>query len=115
MGVSYATGKILSGQSLSAAVELHGLLPTAVVMPSGWDAADLTFQGSVDGVSYVNLFDGLGAAGNEIVVRTAASRYVLVDPYQFYGMLYIKIRSGTSGTGVNQTADRVLIVPTRSI
>lgn len=63
------TVTIANGQSLSSAVDLRQHLdevPVALRMPSAWDAADLTFQGSEDGTNFANLYL---SAGSELLVE----------------------------------------------
>ncbi|MBW7967570.1 hypothetical protein [Bradyrhizobium sp. BR 10261] len=97
--------------SLSAAIALGEKVAVGIVMPSGWDAANLTFQGSADGgATFNNVYD---SSGNELTVTAAASRYIYLDPSAFVGLNQIKVRSGTNGTPVNQTAARALTIVTR--
>ena len=102
---------ITSGTSLSAALDLTllGGVPASIQMPAAWDAANLTFQVSADGTTFQNYFDSAGA-GAEIVVGAAASRVIRLVPTDFWGIRFLKIRSGTSGLAVNQTADRALFL-----
>ncbi len=94
---------ILSGASVSNGMYIgHGML-VGIQMPTGWDAADLTFQGSVDGVTYQDIYDFQGA---EVDVKAAASHFVTID--EFKGCPWIKIRSGTGSLAVVQNADRLL-------
>ena len=74
-------------------------------MPAAWDAANLTFQSSGDGVNYFNAYDELGA---EVTVIASTSRRIRLDPTQWAGIQYIKVRSGTAGAAVNQTVQRTL-------
>jgi len=108
---------IASGSSLSGEVLLDNSVPRgkrlfAIVMPSSWTAANLTFQASIDGTTYNNLYD---YNGSEVTVTAAASRYIVLDPLTFAGVAGVKIRSGTSGTPVNQGADRTLTLVVRDI
>ncbi|MGY4295388.1 hypothetical protein ACVWXN_003483 [Bradyrhizobium sp. i1.4.4] len=98
---------ILSGQSLSSAsVHLHQQRMFAILMPAAWTAAALTFQASIDGTNFFNVYDD---AGNEVTVQAAASRFVvLASPLLYLGIQRLMIRSGTNGTPVAQGADRVL-------
>ncbi len=96
---------IASGASLSGAVACEGLRLAAVVMPAAWTAANLTFQGSVDGTRFVNVHDD---AGVEVTVTAAADRYIPVNPADWEGVQRLKVRSGTSGTPVNQAAGRII-------
>ena len=96
---------IAVGTSLSAAIDLGNGNLAAILMPAGWDAAGLTFQGSIDGLSaFSNIYD----AGTELTLTVAAGRYQTLDPTKWLGIRYVKVRSGTSGAPVVQTADRVL-------
>lgn len=100
------TFTISSGQSLSAGVNLGGRIPVGVFMPASWTAAGLTFQGSPDGATWYDIHD----TAAEVSVAAAAAIYVAFDPVKFYGINHMKVRSGTSGTPVNQGADRSLIL-----
>jgi hypothetical protein len=97
---------IANGASLSGAIEFKGR-PLRIIMPSAWTTANLTFQTSYDGVNYANLYDD---SGNEETVTAAASREIDLDDTVFAGVAFMKIRSGNSGTPVNQGAQRELIV-----
>jgi hypothetical protein len=114
------TVTIASGASLSGAAHIGFALSgggsrgtlVGIQMPSAWTAASLTFQASNDGTTFTNLYD---AAGNEVSVTTDASRWIALDPADFAGITHLKVRSGTSGTAVNQGADRVLTLIVRAV
>ena len=93
--------------SLSAAVDLTGCTPAALEMPSAWTTAGLSFQGSVDNSTFNNLYDEFGT---EITAQAAASRLIRLSPSDWWGIKYIKVRSGTSGTPVTQTSARTIKV-----
>ena len=99
-----ATPKIASGSSQSDAVKLDFETPLTVFMPAAWDAAALTFLASLDGVTY----GPLKYEGAEINYPAAAGDVVTLDPLKFARLPFIKLRSGTAATPVNQTADRTL-------
>lgn len=98
---------IVSGASLSGAIDVAGTTLISIQMPAAWTAANLTFQGSADGSTYADVYND---SGDEYSIPVSASRFVMLDQVQnrFRGMRYFKVRSGTSGTPVNQGADRVL-------
>ncbi len=85
-----------------------------ILMPSGWDAADMTFQvsNSLDG-NFRNLYSD---DGNEVAVKVAASRAVgfdcdmahILGPWRF-----VKVRSGTAASPVTQSAERVIELVTK--
>lgn len=104
---------ITSGTSLSDAVPLHGA-GTGFYMPSGWTTAAITFQASQDGQTFYDMYDS--AQTTTAVERTIASgnavtgRFFAFSLNDWLGANWIKIRSGTSASPVNQGADRVITV-----
>ncbi len=104
---SDASAVIANGTSLAAAVNLGAGRLAGIQMPAAWDAANLTFQVSQDGVTYQNLYDATGA---EIVVTAAAARYIALNQQLWTGINFLKVRSGTSVTPVNQTAARSVVL-----
>jgi len=103
---------ISSGGNLSGAIDLNGLSLVAIIMPSAFDGTTLTFQASHNGTNWFELHD---AAGNAITVTVGANRYIQLDWQRFLGIRYIRIRSGTASSPVNQTAARTLHLVTRAI
>lgn len=100
---------IASGASLSGGVEIGNYPILALFVSSGWTSAAITFQGSVDGgVTYANVFDDSGVevviAAN--VIPTAANQIFVNASIleKLAGLQFIKIRSGTSVTPVNQAS-----------
>ena len=85
--------------SVSGPVRLNGLSVIGYIMPASWDAADLTFQASVDDTTYNNVYTDADA---EYTVQAAASRYIIADSVELRGIDYLMVRSGTSGSAVNQ-------------
>lgn len=82
-----------------------GAVVTGILMPASWTAASLSFQASIDSANWFDVYDRFGV---EIVIPAAASRVITVEPTLFIGFRYIKVRSGTTGTPVNQGADRTI-------
>lgn len=106
------TATIANGASLSGAVALGGFVPVGIVYPAAWTAAAISFEGSYDnGTTYVEVCNSDGteytiASAN---VQTADSRYVPLTYASFLGLTHLKVRSGVSGTPVNQLAARTII------
>lgn len=101
---------ILNGTALSAVVDFDAICRlTAIIMPAAWTAASITFQVSEDNVTFGDLRDD---AHNEVTLTTPAAGEVIAfrnDLKRLFGHFrYVKIRSGTTGTPVNQGADRVM-------
>jgi hypothetical protein len=108
LAVAPTVTTISSGTSLSPAIDLGPNRTFAVVMPAAWTAAALTFQASIDGTNYFNVFDD---TGTEVTATVAASQYIVIaSPAKMLGVRWIKVRSGTSGAPVNQGADRALTI-----
>lgn len=102
------TVTIASGASLSGAADLDQYTLAAVVLPAAWTAAALTFQVTYDGTNYFDLsdyFDGEVTVSSTIAV---ASKAISLRPSQFLRVAGVKVRSGTSGTPVNQAAARII-------
>lgn len=96
---------IPSGTALGAGIQSNSLEIVGLSMSAGWDAASITLQGSLDGTTWQNLYDD---SGSEVTLSVAAGRYVAIPPALLAGVPWLRVRSGTSGTPVNQTADRSL-------
>ncbi len=112
IGLETIAGAILNGTSLSAAIALGTKGLCGIAMPAGWDAAGLSFQASVDGGTTWLEMQSVSAA---IAYTAAANQYVAIDPALWRGVNMIKVRSGTAGAPVNQTADRVLGLVVRPV
>ncbi len=96
---------IAASASLSGAIDCEDTRISRIQIPSAWTTANITFQTSVDGVTYADLYDSFGV---EYVVTAAASREIILPLADFLGIRFLKIRSGTTGTPVTQSAARSL-------
>lgn len=103
---------IANGEALSGGINMGGSRLFAIIMPAAWTAAGLTFMASVDGTNYYDLYTYNGI---EFAAAAAADRYIVLEPEVFAAIKYIKVRSGTSATPVNQGADRTLTIVTRVV
>lgn len=101
---------IASGQALSDAANVQGRDVVGIVMPAGWDAAALTLRASADGQNFADVFN---IAGTEVSYTVAAGRYIPIEAGTLSGMQSLILRSGTTATPVNQTANRVIGVVLR--
>lgn len=97
---------ILSGASQSGIVDLGNDKLAGFIFPAAWDTADLTFLGSKDGVTFYPLYNESG----ETTVNITVGALYIVRASNFFYPRYLKLRSGTSATPVNQTADRTFTV-----
>lgn len=102
------TAVIANGASQSGEVDLGGLSVQAIVMPAAWTAANLTFLAAdATGGTFNPVHDD---GGTEVTVTAAAARCIGMDAAarELDGLRYIKVRSGTTATPVNQAAERTL-------
>lgn len=103
---------IAEGGSLSTGVDLKGATIVGIVMPAAWTTGNLTMQASADGEDYNDVYDRYGTETN---IPVAANRHVNLSPAELTSMRYVKLRSGTSGTPVNQAAARTIILVVRPV
>lgn len=112
-----ALATIANGASLSGAVDLgikdSGHKVVGIVMPAAWTAANLTFQASSDNSTFNDLYDD---NGTELNINAAQARAIGLrkDQSDVLGRWrFIKVRSGTTGTPVNQNAARTVEIVTK--
>jgi len=106
------TATIANGAALSSAVDLVNSTLVAISMPAAWTAASITFDVSNDGVTYGPLY----YQGSEFTLTEAsASRLITVDPLALMPWRYLKVRSGTSGTPVNQGQQAIVQLWTKPV
>lgn len=101
---------IAQNAALSAVIALNQIVPGAFRIPSNWTAANLTFQSSdTEAGTFDNIYLD---EGTEYTVTVAASRLVVLrQPLLLAHARFLKIRSGTSETPVNQTdADKTILI-----
>ena len=108
-GTAYTVANIASGASLSDALDIGTAKHLAIQMPAAWDAAVITMAASVDGTNFYSVTD---SAGIEVSITAAASKVIGIDlaALSVAALRYIKLRSGTLASAVNQTAARTLYV-----
>lgn len=107
-----STATIANGAALSGAVFLGEGVLCALQMPAAWDAAGITFQVSDDnGTTWKELMDDTGAAIS--ITTPAAGNRLSLAAGLFASAPLIKVRSGTSGSPVNQSAARTITLIAR--
>lgn len=85
---------------LSAIVNIGMAEIIGYTIGTHWQAADISLQASADGVTFYEVLKA--ADGSAYSTKAAATGYYLLATPLRIGP-YIKIRSGTSGSPVNQT------------
>lgn len=114
--VTIANGSSISGMADFTAFNINkdNYRLSAIVIPSDWTAANLTFQFSIDGgFTWVDMRD---ADGNEVTAAVvAANTGIVLLPEAFGSITHLKVRSGTSSVPVNQGADRSIALISRKV
>jgi len=104
---------LASGASLTSAINIAGFQIVGFLTDAAWTAAAITMQASSDAANYSEALLSTGAAF-ELGASTSigSSRYVAVGSgvIDTSGAVQIKLRSGTSGSPVTQTASTTLTV-----
>ena len=109
---SLPTVTIANGAALSGAVDLVSQNVIGISTPAAWTAASITFAVSQDNAT----FNPLYYQGAEFTLPEAgASRQITIDPTALLPWRYVKVRSGTSGTPVNQGQSTVITLLTKPI
>jgi hypothetical protein len=108
---SYET-TIPSGTALSGVVSWYEFAYGIIHLPAGWTAANIGFQVSseFDG-TYLPLYDD---AGNIVEIASPAVSQAMRVPVEVLAARFVMIWSQTAGSGVNQVAERALIVDMKS-
>jgi hypothetical protein len=104
------TTTIANGAALSAAIDVAGCSIQGVLLPAVWTAAVMTFAVSFDGITYFPLFDSSGA---EVSYTVVAGHAVFFPTYNWRMVRYLKIRSGTSASPVNQGQTTIVTLALR--
>jgi hypothetical protein len=93
---------ILIGQTVSAAIECGGLALCGIQLPAAFTGTALTFQASLDGVTYQPVHSA--AAGTLLSYTVSQGQYCAIDPKDFLGVAFLKIVSGSA-----ESAARTLV------
>jgi hypothetical protein len=89
---------IAAGDAMSTAGDLTTLAMTAILIPSDWTAANISFQMS-DDISFYNLLD---VEGREFLMPVGPGSALNMDTSLTDGALWIKVRSGSNENPIQQ-------------
>lgn len=107
---------IANGAALSGAVELTEGQLVGMLMPSAWTAAAVSFDVSQDGATYAPLYNGNGEVRiASTYISTSERRFFALDPVDFLGWKFVKVRSGLNGAAVAQGAGRTVTLVMRGV
>ncbi len=98
-GKEYHDVVISSSGTVSTAASLNDFTLCGFILPAAFTGAAVTFQGSVDNVTFSTIYDSSDAAIGATVTQGRAYSLNLID---FLGYPYIKIVSG-SAEGAERT------------
>lgn len=103
------TVTITNGTSLSGAIDLGSSSLSGILIPAAWTAAGLSFAVSTSlAGTYVPLWNGFGSEYTIPSASVVANQFITIPMVDFLGIQFIKVRSGTAASAVNQGADRIL-------
>lgn len=117
----YVPVQIANGTALSGVIDTGGMVLAGILMDvTGWTTASITFAVS-DTLAFTNSYNLFSAAATELVIASitfgnplaidfaaTSAGFVAGVANAFRPWRYIKIRSGTAATPVNQGAARNL-------
>ena len=113
----YISVVIASGEAVSSAINTSACTPIAMEVATqtsaGWTTANLTVLATVDGTNYRDVYDSYAVEYTILVPSTAANSapvHIRINPPDLWGIYSFKLRSGTTGTPVNQAAARTIRV-----
>ncbi len=87
---------IANGETVSDAIALGGTTLCGLVMPASVTSTAMTFQGSRDGTNFAAIKK---IDGNDLSIVVGSSRYIPLDPVNFYGLTHVKLVGGSAESG----------------
>lgn len=111
--VSFYTLTIAVNAAVSNTVEIGEGAIVGILMSAAWTTANLTLKAAPDAAA--NVADVYDDSGTEVTLTAAASRFIAVSPSKLAGARFLAVRSGTTGTPVNQLAARTLLLVVRDV
>lgn len=110
------TATIANGASVSNAVDLTKTALMGFIAPAAWTTAALNLEVSLDGANWVTagVIGPDGVAVGSWSAVTAGAAYA-VDVAGMLPWEYVRFRSGTAASAVNQGAARTFTVITRPL
>lgn len=85
---------IANGQQESSVINCGGLVLCGILLPAAFTGTALTFEASVDGVNFFAVKNT--TSGTALSYTVAQGTYAAIDPKDFQGIQYLKIKSGSS-------------------
>lgn len=85
---------IAASATVSSAIDLGGFVLCGIQVPAAFTGVALTFQASMDGVTYQPMRNTY--SGTALSYTVAQGEYIAVNPVDFYGVNFLKIVSGST-------------------
>lgn len=87
---------IANGQQSSSVVKTAGTCPVGIQIPAAFTGTSITFEVcDTLGGTYLPLYNSAG----QVSYTVAVSRYVAIDPKDFQGVAFFKVKSGSAEGG----------------
>lgn len=96
---------IRSGQSQSDDLDLGAYRLVGLSIPATFEPTTVSFLSSFDGATWNPVFD---ASGAEVTATVGVNRRVVLNPANFYGIRWVRIRGGTAASPTTVAADRTV-------
>lgn len=91
-----STATIVNTAQESSVISTAGLSLCGILMPPTFTGTALTFEACATlGGTYVPVYNSAG----QVSYTVAAARYIAIDPKDFQGILFLKIKSGSAEGG----------------
>jgi hypothetical protein len=114
MALTVLSLEIPADQSLSGALDCSSGRLVRIITPDAWTTAPISFQTSVDGTTFSDLYHVQiitgGFAPFEVTVPVIPGSALLMPPDVGFSIGWLKVRSGTRTKPVNQAATRKFIL-----
>lgn len=85
---------IANGLQESSAIELEGFCLCGIITPAAFTGTALTFEASLDGITYVPVKNT--TSGTPLSYTVTTSSFYAIDPKDFHGINFLKIKSGSA-------------------
>jgi hypothetical protein len=120
--VVFKTVTIADGASLSDAENIQGYDLVSLQQPANCEGIAFSFQGSVDGITFADLYDVEGAEITVTKSATLAQTFALKcaitpapSPIVLEGLQAVKVRTGLTAAATNQTGAVVILLGLRKV
>lgn len=105
--VDTKTVTIANAASLSNSADISQAINATLIVPSTWTTQPITFQGSQDNTTFVDVFDKDGV---EVSIPSAVASRGYEIHQAVMNFRFMKVRSGTAAAPANQAGGDVLSI-----